>query len=209
MFQDNQPQQPVQQPETPTEQPVTPEQQQVPVQQAAPVSTPTPEQTQPQAPKPAPVMVPEKTTQEERMWAAISYIAFLGVVSLAIKPRSEFCKHHAANGLTIFVLWFISLILLAMPSFIGGIGGLLLLGATALAIFGIMKAIQSFKLELPVLSAIARKIPTDSIIGSVTGKVQDTTTSEATTAEQPAQPEVPVQEEPKEEQTPTEPKPQA
>lgn len=161
MFQDNQSQQPEQPTPPVNEQSVAPEQL----------------QQQPQTPQtPAvPVVVPEKTTQEERMWAAISYIAFLGVVALAIKPKSEFCKHHAAQGLTIFVVWFISLILFAMPSFIGAIGGILLLGATGIAIFGITKAIQSYKLELPVLSAIAKKIPTDSIIGSVTGKTPEAT----------------------------------
>ena len=183
MFQDNQPQQPEQ--PTPPEQPVAPGQ-------------PQAQQTMPQAaPKSAsPTTVPEKTTQEERMWAAISYIAFLGIVALAIKPKSAFCKHHAAQGLTIFVLWFISLILLAMPSFIGAIGGILLLGTTGLAIFGIIKAIQSYKLEVPILSSIAEKIPTDSIIGSVTGKTPETTKAsndESKPAEETVSQENPVQ----------------
>ncbi len=161
MFQDNQPQQPQVAPEQPT----APQQ----TQQEAPQAPPVPEQ------KPAkPAALPEKTTQDERMWAAIGYIAFLGVVSLAINPKSEFCKHHAAQGLTIFALWFVSLILLAFPiTIVSGIGLILWLGFSGLAIFGVVKAIQSYKLELPVLSAIAKKIPTDSIIGSVTGKAPE------------------------------------
>lgn len=174
MFQDNQspqPEQPTQ--STPPEQTAQPVNEQ-PVKSQQPSVPEQPQQQSQDPQKPAaPVVVPEKTTQEERMWAAIGYIAFLGVVTLAIKPKSEFCKHHAAQGLTIFVIWFISLILFAMPSFIGVIGGILLFGATGLAIFGISKAIQSYKLELPVLSSIAKKIPTDSIIGSVTGKTPE------------------------------------
>jgi len=166
MFQDNQPQvEPQVQPQT---QPQPAQAQQAQPQAAAPV-TPV------AAPVATPVLVPEQTTQEERMWAVIAYIAFLGIVTIAVKPKSAFCKHHAANGLAIFLLWFVSLILLAMPSFIGAIGGLMLLTLTVVAVLGILKAIQSYKFELPVLTTVAKMIPTDSIIGSVTGKLPDTT----------------------------------
>ncbi|MCD6109301.1 hypothetical protein J7J83_00890 [bacterium] len=182
MFQDNQPQQPVtpqsQEPEV-TQTPTTPEPPQAPEKQV-PVT--------PQKPA-TPVVSPEKTTQEERMWAAIGYIAFLGVVSLAIKPKSAFCKHHATRGLVIFAFWFVSLILLAMPSFIGVVGGLLLLGLTGLSIFGIIKSIQSYKLDLPVLSSLADKVPVSAIIGSVTGKTPEVTKpSEAKPIEAETQP---------------------
>lgn len=199
MFQDNQPEQ----------QPVTPEQPAAPQQPAAPAE----QQQQGQAPAAAPAKPaapPEKTTQEERMWAAIGYIAFLGVVTLAIKPKSEFCKHHAAQGLTIFAVWFVSLILLAMPSFIGAIGGLLLLGATGIAVFGIVKAIQSYKMELPVLSSIAKKIPTDSIIGSVTGKTPEAK-KPAEGEKKPAESQTPQEQAPQQPQQPSQeeaPKPQ-
>ncbi len=121
------------------------------------------------------------------MWSVIGYIAFLGFVTLAINPRSAFCKHHAANGLTIFGVWFVGLIVLAMPSFIGAIGGMILLLATALAVLGILKAIQSYKFEFPVLSSIAKLIPTDTIIGSVTGKMPDTTSQAPQTPQGPTQ----------------------
>ena len=184
MFQDNQSQQP--EPQVAPEQPAAPQQSP----QEAPVAPSAPEQ------KPAkPAALPEKTTQDERMWAAIGYIAFLGVVSLAINPKSEFCKHHAAQGLTIFALWFVSLILLAFPiTIVSGIGLILWLGFSGLAIFGVVKAIQSYKLELPVLSSIAKKIPTDSIIGSVTGKTPEVAKpaeGEAKPAEAPTAQEVP------------------
>ena len=221
MFQDNQPEQ-TPQPENTQQQPV---QEQVQAQeQTVAQAQPQPQvqqgqqQVQQQSAPVASVSVqaPEKTTQEERMWAAIGYIAFLGVVALAMKPKSEFCKHHATQGLTIFALWFVSLILLAMPSFIGAIGGLLLLGSTGLAVFGIIKAIQSYKLDLPVISSIAKKIPTDSIIGSVTGKtpvqteqsqepvqnVQNTENTNEQTVNQPQQTQEEGQQPTQNEQTP-------
>ncbi len=199
MFQDDQSQQ------NQPQQPQAPQQSQ-PAEQEQPSATPQPQAEQqnqqqaeqkqqpPQQKPPAPAQKPEKTSQEERMWAAIGYIAFLGIVTLAINPKSEFCKHHAAQGLTIFAVWFVSLILFAMPSIIGIIGGLLLLGATVLAVFGVIKSIQSYKLELPVLSAVAKKIPTDSIIGSVTGKKPEAKPAQPKDAQQNQQPQQPAEE---------------
>lgn len=174
MFEDNQQQpQQSQQPETPV----------------APQSTP-----QPPAKPTQPAELPVKTTQEERIWAAIGYVAFLGVVAMAMKPQSEFCKKHASQGLVIFAIWFIGLIVLAFPSFIGAIGGLILLAATILAVLGIVKAIQSYQFNIPVLSDIASKIPVSAIVGSVTGKTVETppqVPQQQEQPEQPAQPEVP------------------
>lgn len=198
MFQDDQSQQ--NQPQTPQQgQPAEQEQPSVATQPQAQTQQQNQQQAeqkqQPAQQKPsAPAQKPEKTSQEERMWAAIGYIAFLGIVTLAIKPKSEFCKHHAAQGLTIFAVWFVSLILFAMPSIIGIIGGLLLLGATVLAVFGVIKSIQSYKLELPVLSAFAKKIPTDSIIGSVTGKKPEAKPAQPKGAQQNQQPQQPAEE---------------
>lgn len=176
----------------------------------APAQAPAPEQ-QPQQPvKPsAPAAIPVKTTQEERMWAAIGYIAFLGVVTLAMMPKSEFCKKHAQQGLLLFVFWFIGLIVLAMPiSLLSGIGGLMLLGITVIAILGIVKSISSFELKLPILSDLAKMIPAEAIVGSLTGKPTvppaQTPPAGELKAEEPAQAAVPAPtEEPKvEEQTP-------
>ncbi|MBD3156897.1 hypothetical protein GF369_03645 [Candidatus Peregrinibacteria bacterium] len=202
MFQDDQSQQ------NQPQQPQTPQQSQ-PAEQQQPATNPQPQdqqqnkqaaqqkveqKQQPQQKPSTPAQKPEKTTQEERMWAAIGYIAFLGIVTLAIKPKSEFCKRHAAQGLIIFAVWFVSLILFAMPSIIGVIGGLLLLGATVLAVLGIIKSIQSYTLELPVLSAVAKKVPTDSIIGSVTGKKPEAKPAQPKDAQQKQQPQQPAEE---------------
>ena len=128
------------------------------------------DQQQPRQKPEKPEEKPIKTTQDEKMWSAIGYIAFLGVVTLAMKPKSQFCRHHASQGLVFFVLWFIGLILLAIGSFFSVIGGLLMLGITVLAVMGIIKAISSYEFKLPVLTDIAKNVPVDAIIGSMTGK---------------------------------------
>ncbi|MFC1655304.1 DUF4870 domain-containing protein [Patescibacteria group bacterium] len=197
MFEDNT--QPTQQPETPTpqaEQPAAPE--------SAPQAPQTPEAPKPPAKPAHPADVPVKTTQEERIWAAIGYVAFLGVVAMAMNPKSEFCKKHASQGLVIFAVWFIGLIVLAFPSFIGAIGGVILLAASIVAVLGIVKAIQSFEFKVPVLSDIAAKIPVGAIVGSVTGKAVEAPKAETpaqeteqppAAPEQPAEPQSPAQSE--------------
>jgi len=161
MFQDTQQtQQPQPQPQQPAEQ--TPQQQ--PAQAPAVV--------QPQVP-------PVKTTQEERIWAAIGYIAFLGLLTLAMMPKSEFCKKHAAHGLTIFCIWFIALFVVLIlfwpfPAVIVSLlEGLLFLGSAGLGILGILKSIQSYEMNIPVLTPIAMKFPVNAIIGTITGKVTE------------------------------------
>lgn len=214
MFEDNP--QPTTQPENPGSQSEQTDQPQAQTPESAPQAQPeTPKA--PEAPKKSgpPTSVPVKTTQDERIWAAIGYVAFLGVVSMAMKPKSEFCKQHASQGLVIFVIWFIGLILLAFPSFIGAIGGFILLAASVIAIIGIIKAIQSYQFKMPILSDIAAKIPMGAIVGSVTGKTPETESkkeekqAEQAPAKTPSQQETPqaptAPQEPVEPQAPTQP----
>lgn len=168
-------------PEVPATQQTTPPSEAPTVEQpAAPASS-----TQPMIP----VTPPVKTTQEERMWGAISYIAFLAIVTLAMNPKSAFCKKHAAQGLLLFVVWFIGLIMMAIPSnLIILIGIIVFFGAMGLGGFGMYKAFTSYELNIPVLSDLAKKVPVDSIIGTVTGKVVEAPQVPVT----PTQPEQPV-----------------
>lgn len=165
----------------------TPEQPQAAEQPQQPAQTP-----QPAAPQ-KPAVPPVKTTQEERMWAAIGYIAFLGVVTLAMMPKSEFCKKHASQGIVLFVLWFIGLILLALPiTLVSSLAGIALLGITVLSVIGIVKSISSYEFNLPVLSDLAKLVPTGTIVGGLTGKTPEPTQTPGKEPQQtPVQPEQP------------------
>lgn len=178
MFEDNQPQQ-----AQPTEPMQTEQPSPAPAEQPAQSEQPG-KPIQPAKPAEAPI----KTTQDERMWAAIGYIAFLGVVTLAMKPKSEFCKHHASQGLLLFLFWFIGLILLAIGSFLSVIGGILMLGITVLSVLGIIRAISSYELKVPVLTGLAKNVPVNAIVGSMTGKKPVEPQQPGTQPVQPAQP---------------------
>jgi uncharacterized membrane protein len=169
MFQDAQQTPPPQQPEQPT------------VQNPQPQPSAAPAPTPPPAPAAQPQIPPVKTTQEERIWSAIGYIAFLGLLTLAMMPKSEFCKRHAAHGLTIFCAWFISMFVVLIvfwpfPAVIVSmIEGFLFLGSAALIILGILKSVQSYDMNIPVLTPIALKFPVNAIIGTIIGKVPEKT----------------------------------
>jgi len=189
MFEDNPTQQPPQEPQA---QPEPQAQQQEPAQPAAPEAPKQPAQPAKPAEKPI------QTTQDEKMWAAIGYIAFLGLVTMAMKPKSEFCRQHASQGLVLFAVWFVGLILLAIGSVFSIVGGILMIAVTVLAILGILKAFSSYELKVPVLSDIAKKVPVNSIIGSMTGK-KATPVDPAKPTEPAATPEAqPTQEQPAE-----------
>lgn len=171
----------------------TPEQ---PVQPEAPSATSEAPAAPPQPTPPAvpttPAVHPVKTTQEERMWSAIGYIAFLGVVTLAMMPKSDFCKKHAQQGILLFIFWFIGLIVLALPiTILSGIGGLVLLAITIVAILGIVKSISSYELNLPVISGLAKMIPAETIVGSLTGKKPVPTAPAAPTQATPEEAKAP------------------
>jgi len=170
---------------------------QQPVQPAQPATAgQAPQNPQPAATPPPPPPPPVPTTQEERIWAAIGYIGFLGVLTLAMMPKSAFCKKHAAHGLTIFVAWFILLfgvliLLWPFPAVIVSmVEGMLFLGVAALAVLGVLKSIQSYDMNIPVLTPIALKFPVDMIIGTVTGKTPEKTD---TTQNPPSPPPPPAQ----------------
>ncbi|MBU1446248.1 hypothetical protein KKD70_03225 [Patescibacteria group bacterium] len=140
-----------------------------------------------------PVIPPVKTTQDERVWGAISYIAFLGIITLAMNPTSKFCKNHAAQGLLLFIFWFIGLIVMAVPFFLTMFfGGILFFGVMGLGVFGMYKAFTSYELNIPIFSDLAKKMPVDSITESITGKtIVDTEVPQVPVA--PAAPEKPEQ----------------
>jgi uncharacterized membrane protein len=146
-----------------------------------PVQTTPPEvqQPAPQAVPATPPPPPIPTTQEERIWGAIAYVGFLGLLTLAMKPKSDFCKKHAAQGLFNFSAWFVLLIavlilLWPFPAIlVSMVESLLFFATLAVSILGIVKSLQSYELNIPVFSAIALKFPVDLIIGTLTGKAPE------------------------------------
>ncbi len=60
-------------------------------------------------------MAKEKGTQETKLFAAISYVGFLCIISLLLKKEDKFVLFHAKQGLVLFVFEVSSFILSIIP----------------------------------------------------------------------------------------------
>ena len=175
---------------------------QAPATEAAPEAQPEAAVEQ----KPVEAQKPQ-VPSDERMLSAICYVPFLALLTspLAVikKPESKFCEFHASQGLVLFVVWFISLWVLAIvPSLmLGGVIWLLLLIASVL---GLIKAFSGSEFKIPGLAAVAVHVPVKKLFGAVkkqagVAKEGEAVAEPAPAEEAPAEvPEAPV-EEPKEE----------
>lgn len=91
---------------------------------------------------------------ETRILAAISYIWILALVPLLLKRDNEFVMFHAKQGLVLFIIEVIGAFIFWIPV----IGWLLWVLVVVLAIVGFLSALQGKRVELPVVSMLARKI---------------------------------------------------
>jgi uncharacterized membrane protein len=94
--------------------------------------------------------VSKKPNQEEKIWAALSYLWILSIVALAARKKNDYIRFHANQGFLLFlcslVWWF--------PFF----GQILAIIIVIAAIAGIVKALQGKKWELPLVADIAKKV---------------------------------------------------
>lgn len=155
----------------------------------APASAPAPAPA-PAAPAPAPQAPKPQVPVDEKVLSAICYIPFLTLLTspLAVikKPDSKFCEFHASQGLVLFIVWFISLWVLAIvPSLmLGGILWILLLVAS---VFGFVKAFTGVEFKIPGLSVFAAYIPVKKFFGAVKKQATVAGVSQASAAQQPGE----------------------
>lgn len=96
--------------------------------------------------------------EEGRFFALISYISFLCIVSLILKKDNKFAAYHAKQGLVLFVMEVVTLIISILP-LLGPI--LQFLGAvifSLVSIWGIFQVLMGNRVHIPVVSDIAQKI---------------------------------------------------
>jgi uncharacterized membrane protein len=102
-----------------------------------------------------------KVTSEERMWAGISYIPLVALISLLSKPDSAYVKLHGRQGLLIFLVFFFCIFVYLIP-FIGPLfGGLVQMTMFIAGLFSMYQAFIGNWWKIPVLGDIAEMIPID------------------------------------------------
>lgn len=109
-----------------------------------------------------PVQPQPSVTQEEKIWAALSYIPMVALVAFLLKPGSAYVKLHGRQGLLMFLLFFFSIFLYIILPPLGPIfGGLVQLAVFVIGIFSIYQAIMGNWWKIPFLGQIADKLPID------------------------------------------------
>lgn len=133
---------------------------QIPTPQTAQPAASQPEQAAPAAPAPAGTV--PSVEQDERFFAALGYFAFLFVIPLIVKPKSEYCKFHAKQSMVLFLITMvIFMILFAIPWF----GSLLTLAIFAVYILAIYKSYSGELWAIPVISKFAGKMNVEALYG--------------------------------------------
>lgn len=87
----------------------------------------------------------EADVEDNKVFAALSYIWILCLIPLLLRRKSKFAQFHARQGLVLLIFEFVVAILMWIPLF----GQVLFLCALILSIVGFMKAIKGEWYELP------------------------------------------------------------
>jgi len=88
-------------------------------------------------------------SSEEKVWGAASYLWVLSLVVLAARKQNEYIRFHANQGVLLFVISIVAMIL-------GPIGMLINVVVAIASVMGIIKSLQGEKWELPGLSGMAQ-----------------------------------------------------
>jgi uncharacterized membrane protein len=97
-------------------------------------------------------------TQDDKVFAALSYLWILVLVPLLIKRDREFVQYHARQGLVLFIVELV-LSVVSMIPILGWIVGFLgWIAVIILSVLGIVAALAGRYWEMPILSSYAKKI---------------------------------------------------
>jgi len=109
-------------------------------------------------------------SKDEKIYGGLSYIPFVSLACIILKPDSAFVRLHVKQGLLLTIIFMFVGMLAAIVSIFGIIGVLLgfLLGLVPLAslvigIYSMFLAFTGYWWKIPVLSSVADLIPIEMI----------------------------------------------
>jgi len=117
----------------------------------------------------APVVEPEKVggndnmgsasgndhdVEENKVFAALSYLGILVLIPLLAKKDSKFAQFHAKQGLVFLIVFIAGWLVFWIPI----IGWLLWIAVVALNIIGLVQALMGKWWEAPVIGPLAKKL---------------------------------------------------
>ncbi len=126
---------------------------------------------------------------DDRKWGLICYIPVINLITCAVtavvKVKSKFALFHARQGIVLFVLWFITILV----AFVSPVLSLMMWGAVLLLhAAGMVIAYGGKTTKIPVLGDFALKIPETYFFTLLTQKTLDEEDKPAVGQQQPDQP---------------------
>lgn len=123
-----------------------------------------------------------QVSKDEKVYATISYIPFVAILSIIIKPDSAFVRLHARQGLLLTMIFLFSGIFAAIVTIFGIIGqllavliGLIPLGCMVVGVYSMYLAMIGYWWKIPVLSVVSDLIPVEAMAKvskeNITGQV--------------------------------------
>ena len=99
--------------------------------------------------------------EQNKTLAIIGYLGILFLVPLLAAPKSQFAQYHARQGLALFILEIVVIVLWWILVFIPFVGALidflLWVGIIVLTIMGILNASKGEMKPLPLIGGLAEK----------------------------------------------------
>ena len=110
----------------------------------------------------------------EKGWAMSCYIPVFNIVTCVLcsvkQANSKFCLFHARQGLVLFGLWFLTIVVAVFSPILS----LMLWGVVLLLhVSGMVIAYGMKTTEIPVIASFVAKIPEDYVFKLLTGKSLD------------------------------------
>lgn len=120
--------------------------------------------------------------KDEKVYAAISYIPFVALISIIVKPDSAFVRLHAKQGLLLAMIFFFVGLIAAIVSLFGVVGqflafllGLVPMGALIVDVYSMYLSFTGYWWKIPVLGTVADVIPVEWMAktskSNITGQV--------------------------------------
>lgn len=139
-----------------------------------------------------------KSIGPERGWAMACYIPVFNILICALAlvrmANSKFCRLHARQGLALFLLWFITII---VALFSPGLSLMLWGVVIVLHIAGFVLAFRSKEVLIPIIGMVANKIPEFFVFELLTGKnPEKDAATKAAVQPQATTPQVPTENKP-------------
>ncbi len=96
----------------------------------------------------------KKDIEENKVAAALSYVWILCLVPLFLKKNSKFCQFHAKQGLLLFIVEVIGMVIFPIPF----LGWLLFILVVIFSILGVRAALAGEFWEMPILGKYTNKL---------------------------------------------------